>query len=122
MIYLVVGIGVLVLVVAAATYLSARRKGEIAEEEPVKAVDGECCGAHAVCEKGLKRASEKVDYFDDEELDAYRGTAGDAYTDEGIDAFREVLYTLRPEEVEDWLISLEKRGLALPNVLRQELV
>ena len=27
-----------------------------------------------------------------------------------------------PEEVEDWLISLEKRGLALPNVLRQELV
>ena len=115
-----VGIGVLVLVVAAATYLSARRKGGIAEEEPAKAVDGECCGAHAVCEKGLKRVSEKVDYFDDEELDAYRGTAGDAYTDEGIDAFREVLYTLRHEELEDWLVSLEKRGIEYPTALRAE--
>lgn len=61
-----------------------------------------------------------IDYFDDEELDAYREMASDTYTDEQIDAFRDILYTIRPQEIEDWLISLEKRHINLPDPLRQE--
>ena len=62
------------------------------------------------------------DYFEDEELDVYRQIAPEAYTDEQIEVFRDILYTLRPEEVEEWLISLEKREINLPLILRQEAI
>ena len=68
-----------------------------------------------------KKITEKIDYFDDEELDRFRGIPSDTYKDEEIDLFREVLYTLRPEEINDWLISLEKREIEIPDVLKQEL-
>lgn len=53
-------------------------------------------------------------------MDAFRGITADQYTDEQIDIFRDILYTLQKEEVADWLISLEKRGINLPLILRQE--
>ncbi len=84
--------------------------------------DDECCGEHEVCEKGkIKRALRTdIEYFDDEELDRYQGTAPDEYDDEAVEEFREVLYTMYPTEVEDWLKSLELRGVALPDALRDE--
>ena len=85
--------------------------------------DGEeCCGEHEVCEKGkIKRALRTdIEYFDDEELDRFRGTAPDEYDDEAVEEFREVLYTMYPTEVEDWLKSLELREVALPDALRDE--
>jgi hypothetical protein len=84
--------------------------------------DDECCGEHEVCEKGkIKRALRTdIEYFDDEELDRYRGTAPDEYDDEAVEEFREVLYTMYPSEVEDWLKSLELREVALPDALRDE--
>ena len=84
--------------------------------------DDECCGEHEVCEKGkIKRALRTdIEYFDDEELDTYRGTPSDEYSDEAVEEFREVLYTMQPSEVEDWLKSLELREVALPNALRDE--
>lgn len=117
MLYIVGGIIGLLLVVALFTYLNNRKGGR---EEEVKAPPADCCGAHAVCEKGLKKANPHIDYFDDEELDAWKYTDADAYSDEQIEQFREILYTLRPEELEDWLISLEKREIAFPTVLRPE--
>ena len=47
----------------------------------------ECCGEHEVCEKGkIKRALRTdIEYFDDEELDRYRGTAADEYSDDAIE-------------------------------------
>lgn len=117
MIYIILGLTGLLILVALFTYVT-RRKSK--ETEDIVAPPAECCGAHAVCEKGLKKADPNIDYFDDEELDAYRQIPADAYTDEQIEAFREVMYTLRPEEVEDWLISLEKRELQLPEILRPE--
>lgn len=86
--------------------------------------DGEeCCGEHEVCEKGkIKRALRTdIEYFDDEELDRYRGTASDEYDDEAVEEFREVLYTMYPSEIEDWLKSLELREVALPDALKDEL-
>lgn len=84
--------------------------------------DEECCGEHEVCEKGkIKRALRTdIEYFDDEELDRYRGTAPDEYDDEAVEEFREVLYTMYPTEVEDWLKSLELREVALPDALKDE--
>ena len=92
------------------------------DPETIVAPPADCCGAHAICEKGLKKASPQIDYFDDEELDVYRQIAPEAYTDEQIEVFRDILYTLRPEEVEEWLISLEKREINLPLILRQEAI
>ena len=85
--------------------------------------DDECCGEHEVCEKGkIKRALRTdIEYFDDEELDRYRGTAPDEYDDEAVEEFREVLYTMYPTEIEDWLKSLELREVALPDALKDEL-
>lgn len=117
MIYLILGLTGLLIIVALFTFFT-KRKGEQPEEIMVPPT--ECCGAHAVCEKGLKKADTHIDYFDDEELDAFRGTPADSYDDTQIDTFRNVLYTLQHEEVEDWLISLEKREINLPEILRPE--
>ena len=81
-----------------------------------------CCGQHAVCEKELlmKAAMEPIDYFDDEELDRFRGRDAEAYTEAEEDEFREVLYTTLTREVPDWLRSLQLRGIELPTGLRDE--
>ena len=92
-------------------------------EQPSSEDDGEeCCGEHEVCEKGkIKRALRTdIEYFDDEELDRFRGTASDAYDDDAVEEFREVLYTMDPREVDDWLKSLELREVTLPDALKDE--
>lgn len=119
MIYLIGGITGLLIIVALFTFIN---KHKIPESEETVVPPAECCGAHAVCEKGLKKVNDTIDYFEDEELDVYRGIQAEAYTDEQIDEFREILYTLPPGETEDWLISLEKRGIQLPAILRQEAI
>ncbi|MCR9012352.1 hypothetical protein [Gabonibacter chumensis] len=119
MIYIILSVIGLLIIVALFTFFQ-KTKNEVREKEPVTP-PVECCGAHAICEKGLKKITEKIDYFDDEELDRFRGIPSDTYKDEEIDLFREVLYTLRPEEINDWLISLEKREIEIPDVLKQEL-
>ena len=92
-------------------------------EEAIEDDGEECCGEHEVCEKGrIKRALRTdIEYFDDEELDRYRGTAPEEYDDDAVEEFREVLYTMHPSEIEDWLKSLELREVALPDALKDEL-
>ena len=92
------------------------------QEAPSEEDDEECCGEHEVCEKGkIKRALRTdIEYFDDEELDRYRGTAADEYSDEAVEEFREVLYTMYSTEVDDWLKSLELREVNLPDALKDE--
>ena len=96
----------------------------IATPEPEASTDEEeeCCGEHEVCEKGkIKRALRTdIEYFDDEELDRFRGTAPDEYDDDAVEEFREVLYTMDPREVDDWLKSIELREVALPDALKDE--
>ncbi|MDR1331021.1 MAG: phospholipase [Tannerella sp.] len=81
-----------------------------------------CCGQHAVCERdGLQAAAgREVEYYDDEELDAYRGVGADAYREEAVEEFREVLYTLKNGEAAGWIRSLQLRGIELPEGLRDE--
>lgn len=117
MLYIILGIAGLLITVALFTFLFKRKNNTPGE---IYVPAEECCGAHAICEKGLKKIETDIEYFDDEELDAFRDIAADQYTDEQIDIFRDVLYTLPQKEVSDWLISLEKREINLPSILRQE--
>ena len=81
-----------------------------------------CCGRHAVCERLPVSVDGRTVYYDDEELDAYLGTASDAYPEAVTDAFRDVLYTMRETEVAGWLQSLRQRGLQLPDALKDEVL
>lgn len=85
---------------------------------------GECCGMHMTCEKDslLAAVSEKPEYYEDEELDRFAGKAADAYAPEEIEEFRDVLLTLRPDEIAPWARSLQLRGITLPAEVREELL
>ena len=89
MIYILSGLTGLLILVALFTFIHKRRHSE--DPETIVAPPADCCGAHAICEKGLKKASPQIDYFDDEELDVYRQIAPEAYTDEQIEVC--LLYT-----------------------------
>ena len=84
----------------------------------------ECCGQHEVCEKEslLAAVSKDIEYYEDEELDRFRGREGDAYTPDEIEEFRYVLETMREDEVAGWCRSLQLRGVALPEALKDEVI
>ena len=98
-------------------------KGELDRMPEVKEVDVECCGQHEVCEKEslLAAVSKKIEYYDDEELDQFIGRAGDTYTDEETNQFRDVLYTMQDIDVAGWVRSLQLRGVELPDDLKDEI-
>lgn len=92
------------------------------EPQPQQSDEG-CCGMHITCEKdSLAAMTTEIVYYDDEELDAYRGTAADAYTDSQIEQFRDVLLTLLPEDIAGWARSLRLRGIELPECVKDELL
>lgn len=97
-------------------------RGEISEIPEPREIPEECCGQHEVCERDslLAAVSKKIEYYDDEELDRFRGVEPGDYPDEVVDEFREVLYTLREVEVAGWLRSLQLRGVNLPDELKDE--
>lgn len=99
-------------------------RGELASMPEVKPVDSECCGQHEVCEKEslLAAVSKKIEYYDDEELDRYIGTPPETYTPEQEEEFREVFYTMRDDEVAGWVRSLQLRGIALPDGVKDEVL
>ena len=66
--------------------------------------------------------SDEIIYYDDEELDRFAGRSQDSYTPEEEDEFREVLMTLRPEDVAGWARSITQRRLELPSDVRDELL
>lgn len=97
-------------------------KGELNSFPEIKEADSECCGQHAVCEKDslLAAVSKTIEYYDDEELDAYISIPPDKYTDEQIGQFRDVLYTMQDIDVAGWNRSLQLRGINLPDELKDE--
>ena len=116
-------LALLVLGVIAAGFGRYHYRHSPEEEDPVKKVlDMECCGQHEVCEKDslLAAVSKEIEYYNDEELDRYRGTASSDYTDEAVDEFREVLYTMKEYEVAGWVRSLQLRAVELPDALKDE--
>lgn len=126
MIYLIISLVVLGVVAAVAGYFRNKKwqrmveRGEIPEmPQPEPDV---CCGQHETCERDslLAAVSRSIEYYDDEELDRFRGVDSAAYDEAAVDEFREVLYTLQEVEVAGWLRSLQLRGIELPDALKDE--
>ena len=97
-------------------------KGELESFPEVKEVDAECCGQHSTCEKDslLAAVSKGIEYYDDEELDRFRGRPADTYNQEECDEFRDILYTTKDDEVAGWVRSLQLRNIELPDALKDE--
>ncbi len=70
----------------------------------------------------MEAATQAIEYYEDEELDDFRGRTSDSYTEQEVERFAEVLYTLRPEEVKGWSRSLTLRGINIPDSLKDELL
>ena len=80
------------------------KKEDAPEKDLARVLDMECCGQHEVCE----------------ELDRFRGRQADEYSAAEADEFREVLYTMRPDEVAGWARSLQLRAVELPDEVKDE--
>ncbi len=106
--------------------------GSVTSEEVQSAVTAQedeadsedCCGMHMTCERDslLTAVSPEVVYYDDEELDRFRGRGADDYSDEEIEEFRDVLLTLLPDDIAGWGRSIQMRDINLPTSIRQELL
>jgi len=115
-----IGIGVMVL----------RKKQEKEQLSPAapKTEKTDCdhtgCGTTCFCDdEAIQRAaSREIVYFEDEELDVFKGRNEDAYDENETEQFSEVLTTLRTDEIADWLHSLQLRGIALPASLKEEVI
>lgn len=126
--YIILGIVFLGVVAGVIGYVNNRKqqrmleRGEIDRIDEPKTIDEDCCGQHAVCERDslLAAVSKDIEYYDDEELDAYRGMPSDAYPENIVEEFREILYTLKEIEIAAWIRSLQLRGIDLPDALKDE--
>lgn len=101
----------------------AAKSDETAPEEQAPEPEV-CCGMHITCEKDslLAAVSDEIVYFDDEELDRFRGRGADEYTDAEIEEFRDVLLTLVPTDIAPWGRSLQLRKITLPAPVKEELL
>ncbi|MCY1719671.1 hypothetical protein OU798_04920 [Prolixibacteraceae bacterium Z1-6] len=121
---LIVGIIVGLFTVLGLAFLvkvNRNRKKTNDEKESVSAPASDCCGAHEICEfDQIKMDESIIEYYDDEELDEFRNKSENEYTTSQIDQFREVLYTLKTDEIKKWLLSIERRNIALPSILMSE--
>ncbi|MDE7153649.1 MAG: phospholipase [Muribaculaceae bacterium] len=101
-----------------------RRTAQGIKTEEVQEPVQECCGLHMTCEKDslLVAVSPEVVYYDDEELDIFKGRTPDSYSDEEIEIFRDVLFTMLPKDIAGWARSLQLREISMPEIVREELL
>lgn len=125
---------IVLIAVGAVLYLLHRRNpspmlpepsaDDAAAPDSAAAEEEECCGMHITCERDslLASVSPDIEYYDDEELDAYRGTPAEGYSEAATEQFRDVLLTLLPADIAGWARSLQLRGIELPTAVREELL
>jgi len=110
-------------------YAKLRKKierGELEKMPEVKMVTD--CGADScaveegeLCELDcIRNAGKDIVYYDDEELDRFKGRESSTYTEEEEDEFRNIFETMRAEDVPGWVRSLQMRELQLPDNLKDE--
>lgn len=124
--YIVISLVLLGIIAAAFGWWHNRHtpEGEGDELTMNQVLDMECCGQHEVCEKEslLAALSKQIEYYNDEELDRFRGRRAGEYSPEECEEFREVLYTMRNDEVAGWVRSLQLRGVEMPEEMRDEVL
>lgn len=96
-----------------------RNRTVVDEHHDHEGEDGVCCGRHTNCAKGYDNSNL---YFDDEELDVHKGKKADEYTDEDIEEFRNVLFTMRRNEVDTWVKCLQTRGIEIPQEIKDDIL
>lgn len=110
-----------VVVAAISRILSGKGNADVVHT----ADDCASCGGHREkCEQEcmVEAAINPIEYFDDEELDRYANRPSDSYSDDEAEEFRDVLYTMKQEEVADWNRSLALRGINIPDQVKDELL
>ena len=122
--YLVLPLVILGFVAAVATRLQENGREDAGSVNAPASQCGTCDGNNSKCEQEcmMEAATKEIEYYDDEDLDRFAGRDADAYTDEEVEEFSEVLYTMQPEEVAGWNRSLILRGINLPNQLKDEVI
>lgn len=119
MYFLIGAIIVLIFGVSVVAIIQKKRGGN--PTEVAVNPDVECCGAHEVCEAdSLLNSNATIIYYDDEDLDCFKGREGNSYTDDEIEEFQDVLLTMQESEVAAWLRSLILRNIDLPSIVKQE--
>lgn len=83
-----------------------------------------CSGDDSKCEQTcmMEAAVKEIEYFDDEELDRFKGRASDDYTDDEAEEFREVMLTMQREEVKAWNRSLILREINMPDQVKDDYI
>ena len=120
-ILVIVGMGV---IVGASTLISRHNSTEPDVVAPTAGDCATCSGINDDCEQTcmMEAATKEVEYYDDEELDRFKGKESSEYTDDEAEEFSEVLYTMRPDEAKGWNRSLLLRGINVPNQIKDDLI
>lgn len=124
MLYLLLSLLALGVITALLTALFHKKGEEDVVVQPPASDCSSCDGTIAKCEQVcmMEAAVKDVEYFDDEELDVFKGRPSDSYSDEEVNQFSDVLYTLKPDEVRAWGRSLNLRGINLPDQIKDEYI
>ena len=122
-----IGIGaliVLALFAAITTLFTKKKEGEPDVVMPTSGDCSSCDGTDDKCEQVcmMEAATRKIEYYDDEELDRFRGRQSNQYTDEEAEEFANILYTMQPQEAKGWNRSLILREINVPNQIKDELI
>lgn len=122
-----IGIGaliVLALFAAITTLFTKKKEGEPDVIMPTSGDCSSCDGTDDKCEQVcmMEAATREIEYYDDEELDRFRGRLSNQYTDEEAEEFANILYTMQPQEAKGWNRSLILREINVPNQIKDELI
>ena len=126
---MIVSIILILILVAVGLPLWLHDRKNHVDEEPAAIIPDEqescsddCCTTHEVCpsQELLKGLGEAAVYYEDEHLDRYAGRPSTQYTEDEIEEFRDVLYTLIPTDRLGWCKSLKKRGITMPAPIHDE--
>ena len=125
MIVLIIAILLLVALTAVLHWVIGRTRPEdLPDVVQPEASCATCTGEDSKCEQEcmMEAATKEIQYFDDEELDQYKGFASCQYNEEQAEEFREVMYTMKEPEVKEWVRSLTLRGINVPDQIKDELI
>ena len=124
MLYLVIALIALGVIAAILGLLSHNKDSSSDVISNSTATCATCNGNDPRCEQEcmMEAATKPIEYFDDEELDKFKERQSDSYTDDEAEMFREVLYTMKTEEVKDWCRSLTLRRVNLPDQVKDEVM
>ena len=101
-------------------FFSSKNDGQVVEKPTCSTCNGEDSRCEQECM--MEAATKPIEYYDDEELDRFANRPSDSYSDEEAENFREVLYTMKPDDVKGWNRSLILRGISIPDQIKDEVV